>query len=495
MRPTMRLPELRPSGQCSAHGRFRLARDSIMCRQIRKIKSSMTAEDQNDYERFLEGITFFLRLAPKQVMEHLKLHKEDAFSQIRHFSGQGSALCTRDGMNHLRLLVRRRIQVLSNGKDFDYQEVVREIAEHIGPTLKAGVETGEDAEDIFERVLVSAFRTVQDQQKKSIYYYPCVLAGAKSPEEFSVGPVKFTVASLFESRLSSLSPTKMQFDENVRNDEFINYIRQFGWIASVNVPPCSPEISKNRAELAARTAINIVRVWFGLGHGRRMRLVHTEPATSRFSKYLIEADNKISLSWSRTAEGAPVVDGWFDQVDVEHHKLASWLLRDIVFDERMEITERLIDALSWFGDAAFEPSPGAKIAKLVMLLERLTTTTRKFSKKRFCRRVAILAMNDDADFAAKYWTAYEFYNARSAIAHGSSSQSSSEHWVALREAQPLITNSIFRAMEVYSLVKFGRRPSLPRSLQAFFDQQENRRSSLAGVLDIELAAKDRQRGF
>src|SRR5260370_16161392 len=112
-----------------------------------------------------------------------------------------------------------------------------------------------------------------------------------------------------------------------------------------------------------------------------------------------------------------------------------------------------------------------------MLLERLTTTTKRFSKKRFCRRIAILALDDDADFTAKYWAAYDFYNARSAIAHGASSQSSDEHWVALRQAQPLVTNSIFRAMEVYSLVRFGR-PELPRSLDAFFCQQENRRSSL-----------------
>lgn len=454
----------------------------------------MTSKDRNDYEGFLEGVAFFLRLAPEQAMEHIRLHKEDAFSQIRHFSGQGSALCTKAGMNHLRLLVQRRIQALDDGKDFDYQDVVDEIAERVGPALKAGAEKGEDAEDTFECVFTSALKIAKGRQRKSTYHFPCVLAGAKSPQEFTVGPVKFTVASLFESRLASLSSTEMQFDENIRNAEFIHYIRQFGWLASVNVPPCSPRISQNRAELAGRTAINIVRVWFGLGHGRRMRLVHVEPATSGFSKYLVEANNEISLSWSRTAEGAAVVDGWFDQVDVRHHKLASWLLRDIVFDERTEIVERLIDALSWFGDAAFEPSPGAKIAKLVMLLERLTTTTKKFSKKRFCRRVAILSMNDNADFAAKYWAAYEFYNARSAIAHGSSSQAANEHWAALREAQPMITNSIFRAMEVYSLIRFER-PGSPRSVQGFFDQQENRWLSLTDSLDAELAAKDRQRGF
>ena len=36
------------------------------------------------------------------------------------------------------------------------------------------------------------------------------------------------------------------------------------------------------------------------------------------------------------------------------HNVASWLIHDIVFDERTEIIERLIDTLSWFGDGAFE---------------------------------------------------------------------------------------------------------------------------------------------
>jgi hypothetical protein len=298
----------------------------------------------------------------------------------------------------------------------------------------------------------------------------------------------------FETQLASLGSTELEFDEGIRDANFIDYIRQFGWIVSVKVPSCSRRIAEGRAELAARTGINIVRVWFGLGHGTRMRLVHTEPATSTFSKFLVQSDKQISLSWSRTAEGASVVDGWFSQVNVEHHKLVSWLLRDIVFDERSEIVERLIDALSWFGDAAFEPSPGAKIAKLVMLLERLTTTTKRFSKRRFCRRIAILASDSDADFSAKYWGAYDFYNARSAIAHGSSSQSSSKHWSALRQAQPLVTNSIFGAMEVYSLIRF-RRPGTPRSLQAFFEQQEKRWSTFSNPLDAELVARDKQRGF
>jgi hypothetical protein len=454
----------------------------------------MTAEELFHYDQFLEGVTSFLQMTYQELIEHIKLHLEDDFPQLRSFNGQGSAMCTKGGMDHLECLVRNRIQALDQGRNIDSDEVLHEIAQHICPSLKDGAEIAEGTRETFERVFTSALSVVVERQRKSTYHFPCVLAGASSPEEFVIGPVRFAVASRFESLLSSLRSTDMQFNEEIRSPEFIEYVRQFGWIVSVKVPSCSSKISKTRAELAARTAINIVRVWFGLGHGSRMRLVHTEPATSGFSKYLVETDQQIWLSWSRTAEGAAVVDGWFSQVDVEHHKLASWLVRDIVFDERTEIVERLIDALSWYGDAAFEPSPGAKIAKLVALLERLTTTTKRFSKKRFCRRIAILALDDDADFAAKYWAAYEFYNARSAITHGASSQSSGEHWAALRLAQPLITNSIFRAMEVYSLIRFER-PGSPRSLAAFFDQQENRWVSLTRALDQELVKNDKKRGF
>jgi hypothetical protein len=49
-------------------------------------------------------------------------------------------------------------------------------------------------------------------------------------------------------------------------------------------------------------------------------------------------------------------------------------------------------------------------------------------------------------------------------------------------------------MEIYSLIRFGR-PGQPRSLDAFFDQQENIWSSLSHKLDAELTQKDKQRGF
>jgi len=453
----------------------------------------MSVEDERDLDGFFKGLVFTSPLSNEQIRELLA---NDARLDLRHYSGQGSALCTKSGLQCLENLVFRRVRSLEDGRSYDTEEVLRELADKICPALSEGAQRGENESAVFERIFASALKAVGQGRKKSTYHFPIVLAGAKSPDEFDIGSVHFRNATRFASWLAELNPDETEIDDRIERHEFMRYVERFGWIASVRVPACSSEIARARAELAARTAVNIVRVWFGLGHGSRMRLAHVEPAVSNSSDYLIEVDQAISLCSSRTWEGAVVVDDWFSQVHVVHHNVASWLIRDIVFDERTEIIERVLDALSWFGDAAFEPSPGAKIAKLVMLLERITSTAnnKRFSKPRFCRRAAILTAENDADFSTKYWDAYRLYNARSTIAHGASSQASDEHWTALRKSQKMITNAIFGAMEVYALLRF-RHQEGPNSLQGFFDQEENRWLSVTKLLDAELRAKDEKRGF
>jgi hypothetical protein len=453
----------------------------------------MSTQDEKDLDGFFKGLAFSSPLSNEQVRDLLA---DGARLDLRHYSGQGSALCTKAGFQNLESLIVRRVHSLKDGRTYDSEEVLRDVADKICPALSDGALRGEDESTVFENVFTSALKFVAEGRKKSSYHFPVVLAGAKSPDEFEIGPVKFRNASRFATWLSELNSDKTDIDERIERHEFTRYMERFGWMASVRVPSCSSEIARVRAELAVRTAVNIVRVWFGLGHGSRMRLVHAEPAVSNSSDYLIEVDRAISLCSSRTWEGAVVADGWLSQVHALHHRVASWLIRDIVFDERTEIVERLIDALSWFGDAAFEPSPGAKVAKLAMLLERITSSAnnKRFSKPRFCRRIAILASENEEDFKVKYWDAYRLYNARSAITHGASSQASDEHWPALRESQKMITNSIFGAMEVYGLLRFGRQ-GRSNSLQSFFDQEENRWSSVTKPLDVELKTEDQKRGF
>ncbi len=271
-------------------------------------------EDEEDYEAFLEGVTFFLRLTVEQMKEHLDLHPEDGFAMIRHPGGRGSALCTKLGWDRMRNIVDRRLASLPDGKDMDVEEVLQEISELIAPSLDEGVKKGESAEQIFECVYASALRNVEANKHDHIYHFPCVLAGAASPEQFTLGPVRFAIASVFEAELASMASRDFEIEEQIKEKEFIDYLRQFGWVVSVTIPQCSRRIALQRAELAARTAINVVRAWFGLEYGKRMRLVHAEPATSSFTKFVVQSNKEISLSWTRKSEGASVIDGWFSQV-------------------------------------------------------------------------------------------------------------------------------------------------------------------------------------
>jgi hypothetical protein len=101
----------------------------------------ITPEDQLDYEGFLQGIAFFLRLTPEQIMDHLKIHKEDGWSYIRGFDGRGLASCTRAGMNHLESLVQRRVGALLTSKDLDSHAVLRELTRKSAPRSKRQART------------------------------------------------------------------------------------------------------------------------------------------------------------------------------------------------------------------------------------------------------------------------------------------------------------------------------------------------------------------
>ncbi len=262
---------------------------------------------------FLEGIEFFWRMDVQSTMEHLKLHKEDGWPSLRHPSGHGSTMCTHKGFEALKALTRDRVSLESDHNCLDSLDVISEVSDRIVAAFLEASKTHGTLNKAFDDTYLTAIQAVRAEQKEILYHFPCVFASAKTSAAFSIGPVMFTPAPIFESKLASMDPSK--FKNDVRNEDFLQYLRSFGWMVSVTVPACSSSISKTRAELASRTAINIVRVWFGSGYAERMRLVHTEPATSAYTRYLTEDTEGIYLCWSRTSEGARVSEGWSDQVD------------------------------------------------------------------------------------------------------------------------------------------------------------------------------------
>jgi hypothetical protein len=124
-----------------------------------------------------------------------------------------------------------------------------------------------------------------------------------------------------------------------------------------------------------------------------MRLPHTAPR-NRGTCVLTEIDQNVEwMTQGRSLEGALVAGDLMAGIQPCVHSFTSNFLNKSLSGNRDEATNRLLDALRWFGDPSFEESGGVQIVKWIAALERLTATDRldRGITHRFCTRVALLA--------------------------------------------------------------------------------------------------------
>jgi hypothetical protein len=170
--------------------------------------------------------------------------------------------------------------------------------------------------------------------------------------------------------------------------------------------------------------------------------------------------------------------------------LAAQLVTTIVSGKRSEMSYRVEDALTWFGDSAFESAPGTKIVNFAAALERITTTE-SFSTHKFCSRVAMLGYEEEKDFEKTYWDAFDVHTARSGVIHGGFSPTSAAFRKKIRLAHYLTRNVLFRGLEVHCHLDDGGKLSRLADLQNFFTKQHSKWATLLKTLEGQLKTKKR----
>jgi hypothetical protein len=330
-----------------------------------------------------------------------------------------------------------------------------------------------------------------------IYHFPCVLISPREPPRFQIGSVLFTTAKSFRETFGAeiqqyIEQNHDQEYSSTRVDEFEKFVIPFGWIGTVKVPPSAEECSQRRAELAISTSINLLRLVFGVQHARDMRLAHLTPSRSPHSEHAISQNGKLRFVWSRKTPGAFIGGDWHLQLGKRDDFLrdAARIINATIEGKRSEVADRVIDALTWFGDAAFESAAGTQIVNFVAALERLTTTE-WFKTHLFCSRIAFLSHNDEADFEKRYWDAYTIHNARSAVIHGGRSPGHPifQRWVRL--SHEVTRNALFRGLEVHGVLENNPNSASDLAhLRNFFDSQQSRRAVLLKELRAKLGVKE-----
>ena len=447
--------------------------------------------DVRDILRICDGLETYAKLDAKGAMERLRAHKEDALCEVSDYSANGKVMCTRDGYNAIIQLAERHRECMAVPDDYSVSELAEGIRNRI---VRVIVDEKQD-EPAVARVLAEAVSEADKNHIQRTYHFPCVVVPYDEPPQFRVGVVGFTVAKAFphvfaqelQQFVERSSDKKYSKD---RVQRFEEYISNLGWVASVTVPPCAEEAAKRRAEVAVTTAINLLRLVFGVQYGRDMRVAHVAYTQPSKIEYAITKNAQLDFVWSRRGSGALVEKDWYLSMQnwQGFWNLAAHLVRTTLAGKRSDISYRVEDALTWFGNAAFESAPGTQIVNFVAALERLTTTE-AFSTHKFCSRVAILAHEDDRGFEQTYWDAYTIHTARSGVIHGGFSPTSRPFLAKVGLAHDLTRNALFRGLEVHSHLDNGGKMSGLADLQHFFTTQHSRWASVLKKLGAQLKEK------
>jgi hypothetical protein len=170
---------------------------------------------------------------------------------------------------------QRNVDSLPVPDDYSVEELADGIRKHLA---RAMVEEKAD-EPALARVLATAVAESTADHVERTYHFPCVLVRPEQPPQFRIGPVEFTSAREF-SRLKTgafehyVEESSDQEHSLQRVEDFKRYVADIGWVGTVTIPPCSNASAENRAERAISTAINLLRLFFGVPHARDMRLAH-----------------------------------------------------------------------------------------------------------------------------------------------------------------------------------------------------------------------------
>ncbi|MDX6457820.1 MAG: hypothetical protein QOE55_1517 [Acidobacteriaceae bacterium] len=446
--------------------------------------------DLRDLRRINDGLVAYA-VSHQEMMERLKAHKEDALCSVTNYNGDGKLMCTNDARLAMIDLAERHRDCMRVPDDYSVAELYEGIRKHV---VRAIVDEKEE-EPALSRVLIEAVADAEKCHIERAYHFPCVVVPYQKPPQFNIGIVTFTSGEafpvVFENELREIKDSKenSQFMSE-RVNSFQEHIKRYGWIASVKVPACAAESAKARAEIAVATALNLLRLLFGVRYGRDMRVVHLAYTQPSDIEYATSKNGQLELHWSGKASGALVEENWHLMVaeELDFWRRAALLVNATVAGTRSEIADRVIDALTWFGEAAFESAAGTQIVNFVAALERLTTTE-WFIPHKFCSRVAMLAYNDDSDFEKTYWEAFAIHTVRSEVIHGSYSPGSRTASKGLRLAHDLTRNALFRGLELYCLLDSGREASTLADLHRFFEREQSKRGTLLKKLRSECGGK------
>ena len=359
--------------------------------------------------------------------------KKDVLATLPHPSGRGDMLCGQAAyqrLHHLAALALKDsayAETATLGDVFSaFRKLVsaRFLSKKQEPTLKN-----------VQSALAEAIQEAASKCRDATHFVPCRLTYAKNAAEFALGKVTFRASKSFNETMASTFTAYLDEAKDEKEKEWDEkhlksaraYYDAFTWAAEVKVFGCAPDISKQRAFLAVQTAVGVLQLLLGTYHTRRMAVGGPMLASDRRSHFYLSDAGKLQVSTSSDSTSAVgFEDGWEKILARDDFAFlldgAAKVIAPIIDPTlKRPLSQRFVDAVSWYGEAAREHTDASRVIKSVTAIERLVMTGKvDKTTETISHRAAMIRCSTglDKDFARLLGDMSRYYDLRSRLAHG-----------------------------------------------------------------------------
>ncbi|WP_182913283.1 HEPN domain-containing protein [Xanthomonas vasicola] len=418
-----------------------------------KFNAKTLREAVRDLQFIGKQIARFEKLSFKQLTSHMRSCKADMWCELERPGKGNPIVCGAAAWARFTHLV-----------DLICSECP-ELARRVGrPALHKAVKKGYVSlvidfgkpinNSIAKELLEFACGEAEKSMRDSEHSIPCDLFAAGSVERFQVGPVEFLRRPLFfrQRKIALKSGIEMSVREGlIKRDEWvakgfspdqmksegefrahgramyaqaIKIYRGYRWVACVKIHHHVDDVAEQLALRVVNLAIHVLRVVIGAGVASGLGLAWSPTRPHRDANLWFDSSGCMRVKISTRVKGVVALMDWDEVLGPPFlpylTSFGSSLFALAEGRDVSHIQQRLIDSLTWFGDAATDLESAAKIVKYVSAIERVIIAGRQEGTRvTFMKRLQALYEGFQCDGSSNIGDrASRLYVARSAILHG-----------------------------------------------------------------------------
>lgn len=455
---------------------------------------SMTTEmpsgNFRDFESIVQLVIVALKRTPVETIAHIRAHRMDAFHTIPDPRNGSFLIVGAEVTERFRSIARRHLASQPDRKArTDRENFVAQLAKKFSEFFLQPEQTRPANESNMNRWIGSALRAAEKEHDAATHYIPCALIFSTTVKQFAVGPVTFYHTDeffrLFGSEIEQLrekirdrhrrrveeaikdgfpeksaaTPEQSAAWGNRLTDGLLNHYKGFNWFAVVQIPASHKQVSSDRALLATRGALNIIKLFLGAGYTDRLRTADDPGNAGPSATLTRDSQGELGISLTSVPIDNTVGEGWLDLLTGRFFERAARILTLCsAFGEPPPLCARFMDALHWFGEAVSEKSRAGRIVKFVTAIECICGTGLEQAADGTVRgvtdivttRAAILySVLQEVSFDQARDEISRIYDCRSDLVHGTASPFDEEVATQVRRTYEVTRAVLFAALDYY----------------------------------------------